>query len=62
MVGVDVSSNFLFQKVIDLFLAKDTGSPSVPADIGYLSTSSHKTSLIGLLAKLSGEFAPTIDI
>jgi hypothetical protein len=62
MVGVEVSTIFLFQKVVALFFAKLTGSPSVHALAGYLSTSSQSTRRTGLLASDDGELLPAIVI
>ena len=62
IVGVDTFIFFLFQKVDVLFSANSIGEPSGPADIGYLSTSSHKSMRIGRLASPAVEFAPTIVI
>jgi hypothetical protein len=40
--------------------ARLAGSPSAPADVGYLSTSSRNKSRIGRAARLAGLFAPAI--
>ena len=53
---------FLFQNVALRFLANCIGSPSAPALAGYLSTSSHNTTLIGLEAKPAALLLPTSDI
>ena len=57
-VGVLTRMIFLFQKVDDLFFASETGSPSVPADKGYLSTSSQRITRHGREASELGELAP----
>jgi hypothetical protein len=59
-VGVEVKTSFLFQNVALLLRASVTGSPSVPADAGYLSTSSQSTTRMGLDASDAGLFAPQI--
>ena len=61
-VGVLVKKIFLFQNVVVLLVAKDIGSPSVPALNSYLSTSSHNNIRIGLDAKPAAELEPTIFI
>ena len=45
--GVDTRTIFRFQKVLVRSTARLIGSPSVPADTGNLSTSSHSTTRIG---------------
>jgi len=59
MVGVDTAIIFRFQNVEVRFLASESGSPSLPADAGNLSTSSANTILIGRDASPAGLFAPT---
>ena len=60
MVGVETFIFFRFQKVVVRFSASLIGSPSVPADAGYRSTSSISTTLIGREARPAAELAPTI--
>ena len=60
-VGVETATIFLFQKVVVLFLARDNGSPSLPAEEGKRSTSSASKILMGLEANPLGELAPTSD-
>ena len=43
-----------------LAIANSVGSPSVPAEASYLSTSSNNKTLIGLEAKPDAELEPTI--
>ena len=62
MVGVDAAINNLFQNVVVLFCAKLPGSPCCFAEAGYLSSSSSKTILIGLLESEEGLLAPAIVI
>src|SRR5210317_288746 len=57
-VGVLTKMILRFQNVADRFRASATGSPSVPADNGYRSTSSHKITRHGRDASDDGEFAP----
>src|SRR5690606_27992548 len=57
-VGVDVRIVLRFQNVVDRLRASETGSPSVPALGGYLSTSSASTILIGRDARDAGLLAP----
>ena len=59
MVGVETAMIFLFQNVDVLFLASESGSPSLPAEAGKRSTSSASTMRIGREASPAGEFAPT---
>ena len=60
MVGVDTYTIFLFQNVVSRFSASSSGSPSLPAENGYLSISSANSARIGLEASELGEFAPTM--
>ena len=60
IVGVDAMIILRFQNVVVRFVASAMGSPSVPAEAGYLSHSSTSNILIGLLAKPLAELAPTI--
>ena len=60
IVGVDTFTSFLFQNVVNLFAARKSGSPSLPAVAGYRSISSARSILIGREARLDGLFAPTI--
>lgn len=62
IVGVLVSTSFLFQYVVNLFPANIRGSPSAPAVGGYASISSANSILIGRLLNSVGLFAPVIVI
>lgn len=57
-VGVENIPILRFQNVAERFFARDTGSPSEPAEIGYLSTSSQSTIRMGREARELGELAP----
>ena len=57
-VGVEVSKIFRLWKVFVLSFARLMGSASLLEAPGYLSTSSKKRYLIGLDARLDGEFDP----
>ena len=57
-VGVEHRRRFLFQKAVARFHARFTGSPSAPADTGYRSTSSQRTTRTGRDASEEGLFAP----
>ena len=59
-VGVEPSKILRFQKVVVRFLPNVIGSPSVPAEAGYRSTSSHSKMRIGRDASEAAEFAPAI--
>ena len=60
IVGVEVSTSFRLWKVALRFRASLTGSHSAPADGGYRSTSSAKTTRMGRDARLLGLFDPAI--
>ena len=62
MVGVEAITIFLFQNVVVLFKANETGSPSAPALKGKRSISSANRILTGLLANPLALFAPTTAI
>src|SRR4051812_20338639 len=61
-VGVEHMTIRRFQNVFVLLIASESGSPSVPALGGYLSTSSASTTRIGREARSPGALAPTIVI
>ena len=54
-VGVEHIYIFLLKNVLVLAIANSVGSPSVPAEASYLSTSSNNKTLIGLEAKPKAE-------
>ena len=60
--GVDTYTSLLFQKVVSRSDARKSGSPSVPAVAGYLSTSSASSTCTGREAREVGLFAPTMAI